>query len=199
MENKFKLKIIKGRFKTIRLKITNNGEITISAPNSLNDEKIKEFILSKQRWLDKQMLKINEMNKIKEQYKFDNCVYLFGKPYLCKEDKSKVYSDYFLKIIKPLVNELSIEYNLKYKSVDIANSKRIWGSLDNNKKMRLNWKIVILPKDLVIYIITHELCHSKEFNHSKKFWQLVEKYLPNYKDLRNHLKMYSFLLSSKVL
>jgi predicted metal-dependent hydrolase len=45
-----------------------------------------------------------------------------------------------------------------------------------------------LPGELQDYIIVHELCHLKELNHGRKFWELVREAVPNYKEMRNKLK-----------
>lgn len=72
----------------------------------------------------------------------------------------------------------------------------MWGSMNNKKEMRLNWKLIILPEKLIEYVIIHELCHIKYLNHSKLFWQEVSKYLPDYKSRRNNLKEYSFIMTN---
>jgi len=45
-----------------------------------------------------------------------------------------------------------------------------------------------LSNELREYVVAHELCHLEEMNHSKDFWQLVKKTVPNYKELRKELK-----------
>jgi len=47
---------------------------------------------------------------------------------------------------------------------------------------------MLTPSDVIDYVVVHELCHRKEMNHSPKFWNEVEKVLPNYKSLRKWLK-----------
>ena len=60
--------------------------------------------------------------------------------------------------------------------------------MDDKKQLRLNFRLIMLPKYLIDYVICHELCHTKIMNHSKDFWSLVEKYYPNYKKCRKMLK-----------
>ncbi len=193
------VKIIKGKYKNINLRVLENGDIIVKAPKNLSNNSIKNFIESKTKWINKQLEKINEIKNLKSHYNFEIYVYLFNQPYKCNETKSLFYKRAFKDKIIPLLEDLSKRYNLFYNTIKITNSKRIWGSLNSNKDMKLNWKISILPKDLVIYIITHELCHIKEFNHSKKFWDLVYKYINDYKIKQNLLKKYGFLLKENIL
>lgn len=194
-----KITIIKGEYKNISLKITENGEIIVKAPKRVSDIEIKTFVDLKKSWVNKQLKKIQEMNLKKINYDFNNYVYMFNKPISFNSKKELFYRDIFNSYLKSMVENMAMEYNIKIKSIKPTNSKRIWGSLDIYNNMRLNWKIIILPKELVKYIIIHELCHSIEFNHSKKFWNLVGKLVPNYKSLKKSLKLYSFILTSNVL
>ncbi len=86
-----------------------------------------------------------------------------------------------------------------YKRVAIRNTKRSWGSCSSLGNLNFNYKLLFLPSCLRDYIIVHELCHLKELNHSKKFWQEVEKVMPNYKyrqaELRQLEKRYGTSLA----
>jgi predicted metal-dependent hydrolase len=79
-------------------------------------------------------------------------------------------------------------YKLPYKDVRIKNMKTRWGSCSSKGNLNFSYKLAILPKDLLDYIVVHELCHVKEMNHGPEFWSLVEKTVPDYKKRRNSLK-----------
>ncbi len=70
-----------------------------------------------------------------------------------------------------------------------------WGSCSKNKSIRLNSLLMMLPEPLIDYVIVHELCHWQVFNHSRKFYQLLEQILPNWKNLEQQLKNHQYLLS----
>jgi hypothetical protein len=63
-----------------------------------------------------------------------------------------------------------------------------WGSCSKKGNLNFNYKIALLPQRHSDYVIVHELCHLREFNHSKKFWDLVEQAVPNHRALRTELK-----------
>ena len=76
-----------------------------------------------------------------------------------------------------------------YNRVSIKCQKTVWGSaVSKSKNLNFNMKIAMLPKEASDYIIVHELCHFKEPNHSSKFWNLVQQYIPNYKEIKLYLK-----------
>lgn len=79
-------------------------------------------------------------------------------------------------------------YNFSYNRVAIKNQRRCWGSCSEKGNLNFNYRIIFLPETLMDYIIVHELCHLAELNHSRIFWNHVEKALPDYKTHRSHLR-----------
>ena len=92
------------------------------------------------------------------------------------------------KIIIKRGNELAINYSLLPSKIIIKDQKSRWGSCNSKKEVRLNWRLILMPYDVMDYIIIHELCHLKHMNHSKDFWNLVESYNNNYKKSEKWLK-----------
>lgn len=75
-----------------------------------------------------------------------------------------------------------------YNRVAIRDQKSRWGSCSQRGNLNFNYRIVFLPEHLIDYVIVHELCHLKEFNHAASFWKLVEEKIPAYKIHRAELK-----------
>jgi predicted metal-dependent hydrolase len=79
-------------------------------------------------------------------------------------------------------------YKVAYGRTAIHDTKTRWGSCSRKGNLNFNYKIVFLPPHLADYIIIHELCHLKEFNHSPKFWALVAQTMPDYRTYRKELR-----------
>jgi hypothetical protein len=77
---------------------------------------------------------------------------------------------------------------ISYGKVRIRNQKSRWGSCSKEGNLNFNLLLSSLPLNIIDYIIIHELFHLVEFNHSDRFWKLVENAFPSYKDCRNWLK-----------
>ena len=87
------------------------------------------------------------------------------------------------------IQELNKVYNYSYKKISIKNMISRWGSCSRNGNLSFNYRPVLLPPNLVDYVIVHELCHLGEFNHSRDFWNLVARTFPDYQKLKEELKM----------
>lgn len=67
---------------------------------------------------------------------------------------------------------------------------RKWGVCRSDRKITLNYAVSMLPEGLLDYVVSHEVAHLKEMNHSSKFWGVVSVLCPDYKKLRKELKGY---------
>lgn len=86
------------------------------------------------------------------------------------------------------------KHNIEFKPsgrIAIRNTVSRWGSCSSKGNLNFSYRLSLLPQELSEYIIVHELCHLKEFNHGKKFWDLVGLEIPGYAKLRAQLKSYS--------
>jgi predicted metal-dependent hydrolase len=91
-------------------------------------------------------------------------------------------------ILLPWILRLSDAHGFSFNSAVIRNQRTRWGSCSAKKNINLNRRLIFLPPHLIEYLFLHELCHTKEMNHSKRYWMLVEKHCPNYKSLDKELK-----------
>lgn len=100
-----------------------------------------------------------------------------------------------LELAKAKVFQWNKFYNFVHNRINIKNQTTRWGSCSKKGSLNFNYKIVHLPEALVDYLVVHELCHLKEFNHSRSFWHLVGQTMPDYKNLRQELKSFAIGLS----
>ena len=80
------------------------------------------------------------------------------------------YVDQILSQSKYYIILISKSLNLNINEIKISNSFNYWGSCNTKGIIHLNWRLIFAPTSVLKYIIVHEVCHLKEFNHTKKFW-----------------------------
>jgi predicted metal-dependent hydrolase len=82
----------------------------------------------------------------------------------------------------------NVHYEFALNRVFIKNSRSRWGSCSSRGNLNFNYKILFLRPELQDYLIVHELCHLKHFNHAPDFWALVAEQVPEYKNLRREIR-----------
>lgn len=98
-------------------------------------------------------------------------------------------------VLAARVFKKSRELGFEFKEIFVRTQKTIWGSCHyKSRRLYFNWKIVMAPEDVIDYVIIHELCHLRFPNHSKKFWNAVEKCMPCYRESAKWLKENSFAM-----
>jgi hypothetical protein len=80
--------------------------------------------------------------------------------------------------LAPWLQQLSQRCDLAYSRLSVRGQSTRWGSCSSSQSISLNYKLLFLPPHLVDYVLIHELCHTVHMNHSKAFWQLVQRYCP---------------------
>ena len=89
------------------------------------------------------------------------------------------------------LQELSAERGFKFNRASTRECRTRWGSCSSSGNISLSIYLMLLPEELIDYVILHELCHTKEMNHSSRFWQLLDSFTNGEaKELRNRLKKY---------
>ena len=89
---------------------------------------------------------------------------------------------------KETVFNFSKILNVKIRNIRLSNSFSYWGSCNSNNDISINWRLAFSPSEVLEYIIAHEMSHLVEFNHSKKFWTLVDKLISKRKKQEIWLK-----------
>ncbi len=168
---------ISPRAKVMRLAVYPNGSLIVTVPRFFNLDYVAKFLDSKSSWISSK-LKYFAAHKPRTKLVYS------------KSDYKK------LKIVaKNLVEQRLLyfnqTYNLKWGRVAVRDQSTRWGSCSKKGNLNFNFRIALITPEQADYIVVHELCHLAEFNHSKNFWELVKKTIPNYVLLRRQVKQYS--------
>lgn len=169
----YTLKVSK-RARMMRLAVYRGGDFIVTAPRSVGEDVIERFIIEKSQWV------IDKINYLKQ----------FPAGTLIKSNRGDFlkHKKAALELAEKRIEYFNGFYKFKFNKINIRDQRTRWGSCSKKSNLNFNYKIMLLPRQLADYIIVHELCHLGEFNHSKKFWNLVAKAIPNYQGMRNELK-----------
>lgn len=79
------------------------------------------------------------------------------------------------RVLIPLTWKFAKQFNMDVSDVKISKSRGRWGSCSSRKSINLSYYLMVLPQKLIDYVILHELAHTIELNHSKAFWDILDK------------------------
>ncbi len=165
------------RSRNLKILVYKSGRVVLTRPKYISLKQAERYLDTKLQWLEKTLSSFNiqlplDLNKDldleKEHY---------------KKHKERARS-----IIEKRTSQINLYYGFKYKRISIRNQKTRWGSCSKAGNLNFNYRLIFLSNEQMDYVIAHELCHLKEFNHSPKFWQLVAEFCPNYKIIRRKIK-----------
>ena len=205
--------IVKTKRKTLSLCVNRLGAIIVRAPLTASDEKIWAFVREKQPWLEKQMRKMEQAGVRLPLQDLDGYEFLLlGENYTVKhyegdfirldkekkllfvpEKKTKARITAWLKenarrILTLQTERYAAEMGLRFQSVEISSAKTRWGTCSSEGKIRYTYRLLFAPREVIDYVVVHELAHLIHMNHGKAFWGVVERYIPDYKRRRKWLK-----------
>jgi len=163
------------RARCLRITIYPGGELAATLPQNFSLEQLENFLRQKSDWI---LRKMNLARKRKPSLLLPKAS---RREYLARKEEARVLVDnkidYFRKF-----------YNLCPARISIRNQKTRWGSCSRKGNLNFNYRIVHLPEKYLDYVVVHELCHLKEFNHSRNFWSLVGETIPDYKKIRKEIR-----------
>lgn len=170
------VKIIKSKRKTISLQIKSDGSIELKAPMQMKDAQIKEFLHQKSDWIEKHLQAVQKRQQQMSQIK----------P-LTREEIHKL-ANRALEVILKRVAYFAPLVGVTYGRITIRNQKSRWGSCSSKGNLNFNCLLMLMPLEVLDYVVVHELCHRKEMNHSPQFWSEVRKVMPDYENQKVWLK-----------
>ena len=112
-----------------------------------------------------------------------------------KDGLLRWYLETGISVITEKVNFFSEKVGVGYSRIDIKKVSTIWGSCSPANRLSFNRKLIMAPHEVVDYVVIHEVCHLVHRNHSSRFWGLVAKFDPKYKEHRRWLYRNHLLLS----
>ncbi|WP_370751619.1 M48 family metallopeptidase [Eubacterium sp.] len=167
------------------LEIKHDGTLIVRVPFFMRNDDVLKFVNSKQDWINSHLSKIKN-----NQADLEN-------NYLTKDEINNLIStasDYIPTRVSYFAKIMGVSYN----RISIRTQKTRWGSCSSKGNLNFNALLMLTSKDVIDYVVIHELSHRIEMNHSPRFWSIVENVLPNYRVQRKWLKENGYKLISRI-
>lgn len=164
------------RRKTVAIEITREAKVLIRAPYRMSVNEINRFVEKHMDWIAIHRQKaFKRLEEAEKDEKLD-------------ENQIRKLAEQAAAVIPGRVAYFAGQMNVSYGRITIRNQKTRWGSCSSKGNLNFNCLLMLVPSEVLDYVVIHELCHRKEMNHSVRFWHEVEKVLPGYREQEKWLK-----------
>lgn len=168
--------------RTLGLEVTGEGQVKLRAPRRTSDSTVQRFAQEKKAWIIEKYLMMESRREAASQR---------GLPdYVENPELEQKYRRMARSRIEERTAYFAGKMGVSYGRISIRAAKTRWGSCSYEGNLNFHWKLILMPPEVLDYVVVHELAHRKEMNHSKAFWAEVERILPDYQERRKWLKLY---------
>lgn len=175
MKSEYEIEYIRSRrSRGISVVVQPGGKVLVRFPFFSTRKSAEKFLEKKKNWIGKAVARRKDMIVLPNPTKSH---------FLSHKETAR-------KLIIDRLAYFNIQYRFTWQMVRMGRQKSRWGSCSRHGTLSFNYLLLFLPPALLDYVVVHELCHLKEFNHSEKFWDLVAKTIPEWRKLRKELKRY---------
>lgn len=174
------------KLKHTYIKILDYQNIEIRTKRLLNQASLQSLILTKHLWIQKVFSKMLEKKSLSNEQR------LFGAPLLQKLsvlELEKIYTQELRWFLESNLEDIANLMGLSYHCYQIKKYKTMWGCCTKDNILKFNLYLAQFHPRVIRYVLIHELAHIKHKHHRQTFWELVKNFEPEYKNLRNQLKI----------
>jgi predicted metal-dependent hydrolase len=210
-------RLIRSKRKSIALIVDREGQLLVRAPLKASAYQIEDFVAKKADWIHTAQKKVRlTYQKVRpkeyvngEGFLFLGKIYpleiaaranhplvldggfILKKNYLPKAEQifTRWYREQARLFISERVAWFARQYEFAYKQIKITSARTRWGSCSSRGSLNFAWRLVMAPKEIIDYVVVHELVHTIEKSHRKLFWGKVAAILPGYKQQKEWLKI----------
>lgn len=168
--------LIRSARKTLSIEVDREGKVLVRAPRRCPKRQIEEFLVKKEAWIQEKSVLQRERLSRQEM------------GIVLTDQQRHLYREKAREVLTERVQYYAAVMGVTYGRITIREQKTRWGSCSAQGNLNFNWKLILMPPGVLDYVVVHELAHRREMNHSKRFRELVEVYMPEYRKYRKWLK-----------
>ena len=172
--------IIYSKRKSVAIQIRPDGQVIVRAPYGCPRSFINSFIHQKADWIVKHSAENKQRYEKQVQLKKD-------RPTLSDAQRKR-----YIETARSIFTQKAAYYarliGVTYGRISIREQKTRWGSCSSRGTLSFNYRLIYGPAGPLDYVVVHELCHLTHMNHSKDFWNMVERIMPDYRIYKQWLR-----------
>ncbi len=164
-------KLIRTGRKTLAMEIKSDGTLLVRAPYFVSKRRIEKILDSKSRWIHNTIAKMQQKEK----------------PRFLSKEEAKTLQRIANASFLPRLSYFSEKFDLPFEKLTVTSARTRFGSCSPKNYISLSYFLATYPQEAIDYVMLHELCHTKEHNHSAKFYHLLNGFMPDWKERKKLL------------
>ncbi|MBR5742107.1 MAG: M48 family metallopeptidase [Firmicutes bacterium] len=165
-------RLIRSNRRTLAIEVRPDGDVIVRAPFIMPRFVVESFVAQREAWIRKSLAKYAERP---------------SEPELTKEETERLRK-LAKAYIPPRIEYYANLMGVRPTAVRYTSAKTRWGSCSPKNSLAFSVRLMRKPPEAIDYVVVHELAHIREHNHSKRFWAIVAKYMPDWRERRKLLK-----------
>lgn len=173
---RYTVQVIRSDRKSMALQVDAQGQVIVRAPWRFPQAEIDRFVAQHAGWIAAHLQKV----RIRQEEKQGLAPF--------EEQELSELAQAARRDLPARCQQWAKKMGVRYGRITIRSQKTRWGSCSRQGNLNFNCLLMLCPEKVRDYVVVHELCHTKEMNHSPAFWQEVARAMPNYAAQRRWLK-----------
>ena len=170
------IEVRRSRRRTLSLELTEDGRVLLRAPLRCPRRELEAFAEKNRGWIERKLRESEERRRA-----------LAAIPKL-SEEELRALQKRGRQVFPARCAQLAPLLGVDYGRISVRRQRSKWGSCSAKRNLNFNCLLLLAPERVLDYVVAHELCHLREMNHSARFWALVERLCPDYRESRRWLR-----------
>ena len=212
-------KIIRSRRRTLGLQVTPDAHLIVRVPQKMPIENVHALVCQKLPWIlrKQRFARENYLPAVPKTFVAGEKFLYLGEEYGlfvvpgaygplvfnekgfflregCASLAKWLFRDWYreqaAEFLSARVRHYAGMTGARYSGIKISNARGRWGSCSSKGVLNFNWRLVMAPREVVDYVVVHEVVHLEELNHSKRFWQKVKALAPDFPKAKRWLELH---------
>ncbi len=214
--------IIQSFRRSIGFEVVEDGTLVLRVPYGVSRQELERVVAKKEKWITGAQARVRREReehpplRLEEGEQF----LLFGKPctlrlragkgfalekgesllVMGREETRESLARFLISLLRDVirsqVERYAAQLQLPLPVVKCSRARKRWGYCNWKGEIGFSWPLVFCPREVIAYVVVHELCHIRNMSHNKAFWKSVAQVLPDYRERENWLKVHRKVMST---
>ena len=173
--------VTRRRTSRLSIRVTKDGQVRVSAPRFVPQATIRRFVADHEEWIEAALKRAAKQQKGREAF--------YSQLDISTAARRREAVGRLKETVNPLIESYSVQMGVKPSGLRFSSAKTRWGSCNTKtRSVSLSLYLLLLPDWCIEHVVVHELAHLKVPNHSPRFYAVMDKYFPRWKEARKETR-----------